>query len=148
MSYTPQVPSCLALILADNIHVCPSTQKRTILGTFTAVFAEQFPTPLNVAVYCCLTDAIGKIRVDVKFVRVNSDEFSDELVAEAHGDIDFPDPLAMIEMNMFFQGLQLTHAGEYRFQVWVADEVLLERRLVVISVQNEENSDPEENLNE
>jgi len=139
-----EYPTCLALILADNIHVCPSTQKRTILGTFTAVFAREFPTPLNVAVYCCLTGSVGKIRVEIKFVRVNPDECDDELVSEAHGDVDFPDPLAMIEMNMFFRQLPLAHPGEYRFQVCVKDEVLLERRLVVIPVREETENESED----
>lgn len=135
-----QLPTCLALVFSDSIYVCPSTQKRTILGTFSAVFATEFPTRINVAVYCAFTDGMGKADLKIRLVRLSEVELEDEVIAVAGGELEFEDPRSVVELNLIFQGLGLPAAGEYRFQVAATlhgtpdceEELLLERRLVAV----------------
>jgi len=123
-------PMCLGLVLADAIWHDPSSGKRTILGTFSTIFAKQFPAQHGIlAVYCILTDGYGKTRVRLRVVDIEED---DGPLIEAEGEVDFIDPRMIAEMDFHFTGLVFPHAGEYRVQVFGADEFLMERRLLVL----------------
>jgi hypothetical protein len=133
----PQAPLCLALVLADYIHRDRATGKRTILGTFSVIFAPELPaTQEFVAVYCALTDGRGRTAIELRLVLV--DQEGDQDVARAEGEIDFTDPQMVVEIDMILRGLVFPKAGEYRFQLLGAGEMLMERRLVVIESVSEQ----------
>lgn len=142
-----QLPTCLALVFSDDIYICPSTGKRTILGTFSAVFAASYPTKVSIAVYCAFTDGMGETDLVIRLVRLSETDLEDRVILSAHGKVEFNDPRVVVELNMRFQQLELPSAGEYRFQVVApnaaGEETLLERRLV--AVQPTEPESDEEN---
>jgi len=52
--------------------------------------------------------------------------------------VEFPDPIAICEGEVNFSGLTFPLPGEYRLQLVSAGELIIERRLLVMSVQNQE----------
>jgi hypothetical protein len=125
---------CIALVLSDAIWHDPGTGKRTILGVFSTIFAREFPAihPL-LALYCVLSDGRGKTEINVKLVDVDGEH--DPLV-DAKSTVEFNDPRTIVELDMHFTGISFAHPGEYRFQVFAGDEFLLERRLLVLDVND------------
>lgn len=135
-------PIALALVLADAIWIDPATQKKTILGTFSLLFGTEFPLHLDqMAVYLSLTDARGKIPMALRIVDV--DELH-EPVKNHEFELDFPDPIAIMEGTFHFSDLVFPSPGEFRLQVLARDELIIERRIVVrpLEEEDDEREDP------
>lgn len=62
-------PYALALVVCDAIWRDPSTGKRTILGCFSAILADEFPaTHPGMAVYAAITDGHGTVPIALRLV--------------------------------------------------------------------------------
>lgn len=124
-------PMCLGLVFCDAIWIDPGTGKRTILGTFSTVFAREFPAlHPQLAVYCILSDGYGKTAIEFKIV----DDHDEEILA-SKGEVEFKDPRVVVELNLTLPGIIFPKPGEYRLQLFGAGEFLLERRLLVLGPQ-------------
>lgn len=122
-------PVALAMVLCDAIHIDPGTGKRTLLGLFSALFTNQFPTVLRqMAVYAALTECHGTIPFTVEVVDANLER---EPVFRTEGEIPTTDPLGVIELNMVMGNLVFPEQGEYRVRLLSKGFPLIERRLVV-----------------
>jgi hypothetical protein len=123
-------PVVLAMILCDAIHQDPSTQKCTLLGTFSTINARMFPVVhRQLAVHVAMTDGHGKTRI--RLLLAHADESKPPLFSQ-EGTIDFGDPRVVAELNFVITNVTLPEAGEYRLQVYGNDELLSERRLYVL----------------
>ena len=82
------------MVICDAVWVDPNTGKATILGTFAALSAREFPVVSNkFAVYTALTDIHGSIglRLDL----VDADELEPVVLAETEvGDLT---PVEVVE---------------------------------------------------
>ena len=127
---TVQPPYPLAIVVCDAIHQDPGTGKRTVLGCFSTIFAREFPVVHPaMALYVALTDGHGKVPIKLRLIDV--EEQGDALI-EAEGEVIFPDPRAVLEMDFHLSGVVFPRAGEYRFQLFAGTEALIERRIVVL----------------
>lgn len=130
-------PLCLGLILADAIWVDPGSGKRTILGTFSTIFAPRFPAVHHLmAIHCALTDGHGNTEVVLKLV----DMKNEESLFETKGMLEFKDPRMVAEIDFHLPNLVFPHEGEYRFQLFGNGEFLMERRLSVLQSSGKEPS--------
>lgn len=125
-------PYPLALMLCDQVYVCRTTGKRSLLGCFSVVSAREFPcVHPGMAVYVALTGCRGKVKLKLRLV--DADEVQDPLfIAEQESTFEAPDPLAVIEFSMPIPPLEFPTPGEYRMQLLFGGEFFLERRLLVI----------------
>jgi hypothetical protein len=135
MSDSGQIPppEPLALGICDAIHRDPGTGKRFILGTFTVLYARNFPTKHPVlGVYLDLTNGRGQVMVKLQVVDCDEER---EPVWQTEMPFDFPDPRMVAELDFMIGGLEFPEAGEYRVQAFANGEFLIERRLIVKSVE-------------
>jgi hypothetical protein len=131
-------PLVLAMIISDAIWIDPTTGKKTILGTFSAMFGQTFPLTVHqLAVYIALTDAGGVVPLKLRLVDV--DEIRDP-VREMTLRPDFPDPISIMELGLHMKGIVFPEPGEYRLQLLTDDgRLLIERRILVMPVQEKSN---------
>jgi len=84
------------IVRAGSNHEVPcdrveqGTAKTTLVGTFSGVAAEQFPSPpKDLHIYAQLTSFVGNVRVKLVCLRVSDDEadevYSTEHVVRSHG---------------------------------------------------------------
>ena len=122
-------PYVLAMVVCDEAWRDPSSGKLTLLGIFNTVVAEKFPLRYpQILVYFALTDGRGRFPITVRFVAVGD---KDEVVEEATNVVTFEDPRAIHEGEARFADLRFGRAGEYRFELLVGSEPLVERRIEV-----------------
>lgn len=124
------VPYPLAMVVCDGLWRDPYTGKTTIIGTFSTIGGAKFPLRHPVlSLYISLTD--GRGRVPMKLVLIDVDE-EREAVFEVDDELDFKDDprmiveLCLVQMNLIFE-----EPGEYRLKLFVKDEFLMERRILV-----------------
>ncbi len=131
----PPAPVVLAMVVCDAIHQDPSTQKCTLLGTFSTINARKFPaTHRQLSVHVALTDGHGATRI--RLTLANADENKPPLFSR-EGTIDFADPRVVAELNFVVNNLVFQDPGEYRLQVYGNDELLMERRLYVVDLSHQ-----------
>jgi hypothetical protein len=124
-----QAPYTLALIICDNAHVCPSTGKKTLLGIFDALSARSFPANVGrMVLYAALTDGRGLTTVEVRLV--DCDQARKPILTEQFA-LDFSDPRAIRDFELEMVDIEFPESGEYSFQLWACNELLIERRIVV-----------------
>lgn len=128
-----QEPYVLAMVVCDAIFRDPATRKATLLGTFSTLGATSFPAVHPVAcIYVALTDGRGKCPITLKLVLVGDDASQDDTeIMETGGEVNFPDPRMIAELDLVLAGIQFPSAGEYRFQLWCNSTMLMERRILV-----------------
>ncbi len=86
-------------------------------------------------VYAVLTDGRGKVQIRMQIV--DADE-SEKPIAVMGGEVDFPDPRAIVEIDLHVANVKIPGPGEYRIQLYANDEFILERRLWAVQLAEKE----------
>ncbi len=121
-------PYALAMIVCDAVYKDPATGKASLLGIFSILNAREFPAVApQLAVFVTLTDGRGK--VPIRLILVHADD--EEVVFEAQGEVEFPDPLAVVEIVMSLGNCTFPRAGEYRLQFFCWNTHVIERRVLL-----------------
>lgn len=128
-------PYCVAMVLCDDVHIDPGTQKRFIMGTFSTIASHSFPATINLAVYYGITDAGGDMEITFRIVdsRHLFDDSSEPLFFVTFP-MTSPTPLAVCEGILQVKGLTIPSAGVYHCELMHGEEVLMARRLVAIEL--------------
>jgi hypothetical protein len=129
----PPPPQVLALNVCDWIWTDPWSQKKTMIGMFSVVQAQQFPAVHPVlTIHAALTNGRGKVSLKVKLV--DTDEERAAIIDnEAH--VEFPDPRAIMDFVSTAVNIVFVEPGEYRVQLFANGEFLSERRIIVIDAR-------------
>jgi hypothetical protein len=94
----PQRPSAVSLMLCDQAVFEQGTQKPYLLGVFTGIAVERFPTPpQRLDAFAALTDGQGDVTMTLSVVHLDTNH---ESYTETRG-LHFPDPLGI--MNVRFR---------------------------------------------
>jgi hypothetical protein len=122
-------PYTLAMVLCDAIWIDPSNGKTTLLGTFDEIGAKRFPMvhPMF-AVYILMKDGQGLVPIKLRVVDLDEER---EPLFVVENDLEFSDRQAIMNMNVYLEGITFPAPGEYRVQLFARGEFVLERRLVV-----------------
>lgn len=124
-------PFSLAMIVCDFIYRDPFTLKLTIMGTFSAIAAHEFPTKHpQLFVYTSLTGGRGTIPLRLKVVDVDEARAP---VLEIEDTVEFANNPNMVnEVAFGAVGVAFPEPGEYRVQLFANEEFIVERRLMVL----------------
>jgi hypothetical protein len=130
----PQPPEVLAMILCDQVITDVETNKKSLIGIFDQVEAVALPCVVHeLHVYLSLTDGHGTLSTAIACVTVDEGE---ELF-RGEAEVEFADPLQVVELHFVFPNARFPSTGEYRFQLSTDGQVLLERRFFVTHPRNE-----------
>ncbi len=131
-----QPPEVLALLIADHVYRDEISGKVTVLGMSSVIGATKFPwTHPGIVVYVALSDGRGETAVQVRLI--DADE-AREPVWETETVVDFPDPITELELVVFLDEVVFHEPGDYRLQLYGAGQLLRERRLMVMPLENSE----------
>jgi len=78
-------------------------------------------------VYIAVTGGRGKQTGELRFI---NDETS-KVVMDLKGEVEFPNPLAIVEMNFRIANLRLDKPGSYHFEFWLDKELVGQRHFTV-----------------
>ncbi len=119
------------MVMCDAVWRDPSTGKFTILGTFTSIGGHEFPLVVpQITVYLSLTDARGKVPIKLKLIDAADED--ETAVAEVDLEVEFPDPIVVMDVVAGLGGISIPKPGEYRLQLYGLNEFVIERRILVI----------------
>lgn len=108
------VPLLMAALICDVAAADPSTHKQNLIGVFDKINVAAFPTARPFSLYLKLADAVGRYKLDLRFVRVETRE----VLARVEGDLQARDRLSSQDLSINFAPLPIPAPGRYEFQVW------------------------------
>ena len=125
------------MVICDMIWRDPATGKRTLLGCFSAIHASEFPAihPM-VSVHTAITNGHGKVLVELRLVDASTDEL---IWGSEPSELELSDPRMVGECDFIIGGITFPLPGEYRFQLFVGSELIMERRLVAMQLPEQKN---------
>lgn len=128
------IPAVLSINICDAIIRDEATKKVSLIGLFNTIRANSLPcTHPQMHVHVALTNGHGKYKTEVRFVSMETDK----PIAGMLGDLEFPDPLHVVELNVCWQGLRFETEGIYLVQVLCGGETVGERKFMVVGPQQQ-----------
>lgn len=113
MDQQPPPPTLLALLLCDQVTHDSTTGKHSLLGLFSRISTKSFPsTHPQLHVFISLTDGHGRASGQLRLVRKDAEEEAPPQM-ELSGKIEFPSPLAIVELVFTIVNLPLPAPGRY-----------------------------------
>jgi hypothetical protein len=126
-----QRPSAISLMLCDQVVFEHGTQKPYLLGVFTGVAADRFPTaPQRLDIFAALTDGLGQVTMTLSVVHLDRNQ---EVYAQTMR-VSFPDPLRVVNLRFRVRQLVFEEAGTYLFALMVGGNEIAARRVRVYQV--------------
>jgi len=108
------VPVLTGPTICDVAVQDPGSGKWNLIGLFSNVNANRFPTQQPLTVFMQLNDAQGLYKIEVRFIQLDTGA---EL-GRAEIDLEVADRLSSPTIALAFPPLPIPKAGEYEFQTW------------------------------
>ena len=125
-------PVVLSINVCDTIIRDEQSKKVSLVGLFSAIHASTFPAVHpSMCVYIALTNGHGKCKLDVRFNRASDNQ----IIAGMEGEIEFADPLQVVELNLEWHGLKFEKAGEHHVEVLCDNHLIGSRKFLVNEVR-------------
>jgi hypothetical protein len=117
-------PSLTALLVCDQVIEDKATNKKSIIGAFTHIWARSFPCHHpKMGIYFCLTDAAGDYDLTLRLVHADSDN----VLAEANFRVRIADRLSITDFGLNLPVVPFPVPGRYEVLL-SADKEFLGRR--------------------
>ncbi len=118
----------MALLICDHVWRDPRSGKHSLLGTFFGLGASSFPLVTSLSVYFSVTEGRGSLPVRMELIDVDEER---EPVFDVEGVFEFQDVRQVVEGTFVFENISFPEPGEYRLNLFIAGEFLMERALHV-----------------
>jgi len=123
------LPIVHAILICDMVIREAGSNKHSAIGIFTDVYGTQFPLTLNpLAVYACLTDALGTYQLSVELVDLNENRILgrvDGLTLQAK------EKLQTHDFGIRFVNTAFPKPGTYEFRLLADGRMLSSKKLRV-----------------
>lgn len=126
-------PYPLAILLCDQIIVDERSKKKTLVGIFDSIYAEQFPVmhrPLSV--YVRLTDAEGQYEFRMDYVQIQTDNLLGQGTIPG---VSITDRLKVHELVMEFPRIEIPEPGDYEFRLWAGERYIGRAKFTAVEVK-------------
>jgi hypothetical protein len=129
-------PMAQALVICDQIIEEAGTRKKSLVGVFNSIFASTFPVQHpKMCVYTSLTNGRGRLKIELRGVRVGEQGSEDKQFLSVSGTIEFPDPNQVVEMLFNLNGVTFERPGLHTFELYCEGNLLLEKRFSVTELK-------------
>ncbi len=124
-------PALLSMVICDQVIREQGTKKPSLIGLFANINSTTFPCiHPQLYVYITVVGGRGKQVGKLRFVR---DDPSTPIM-QAQGDVQFPNPVATVDMEFCLKKLRFEKAGLFHFEFWLDDDIIGQRSLSVTKV--------------
>jgi len=125
-------PIVLSLIICDQVIVDAKTGRPTIVNAMQTVNTTRYPARLpRLTFFFELTGGHGEVGVKVALIDIQQE---DRPLVEAKGVVRFQNPKQVV-WNSLQGSVVFPHPGEYRVQLYGANQLLLERWILCKQIE-------------
>jgi hypothetical protein len=128
------LPSCNAVLIADQVIVEAKTNKKTLVGLFSNIHARRLPTRRRLNFFVEISDALGIYDFEMRLVHLDSDS---TVATGRLESIHSHDRLAPMEMVIHLQA-RFEDYGTYEFRMDYLGKVFASRTFRVTPAPSRE----------
>ncbi len=126
---SPVVPTLVSFLICDQIIDDKFTNKKSAIGIFNTIIVPSVPSQVQqISVLASLSELNGRCEVELRFVH----DSDDSVHFSGRGQVEAPDPLAVVDLVFSLQGLRIPVPGQYAFEMLAGGELLGRRRFHVL----------------
>jgi hypothetical protein len=119
------LPSGKAILMCDQVIEDAVTHKKTLVGTFNIIYAEDFPCiHQRLSVFASLQNGRGKMTVSLKLRRVGDEE----IILQIDGNVAFDNPTQVIDLVYNIQKIPFAQAGTHAFEIYAEGNLISDSR--------------------
>ena len=105
-------PICLSIILCDMVIEDKRTNNKSYINTFNQIWVPRMPYHHpHMCVVISLTECMGRHELAIEFSRDTPE--GEERLLELKGELNSPDPLAVVDLNFELRGFRIVGWGKY-----------------------------------
>ena len=135
----------LSAVVCDRVLFDAPTKTSSIISIRDTIFAPKYPIRYpQMFFFTELTNGHNQSPLTLKVIDTNSD---DKVMLEKKANVKFGDVKSIVSVVMAFEGLVFPHPGEYCFQLYCGDKLLISRRLICMLVKRPTKDDPSKQQN-
>lgn len=133
-SYGSECPTCVAMIICNEIIEDRWTNNKSLIGLFSTISTPGLPAQHSrMFIMASLTDGRGEWPFVLRIESPNGEE-----LFKAEGQLFFDDPLVVHDVVMEVRGLPLPEAGEYHVWLVCGTRLLGSRRFAVVQEEEDD----------
>ncbi len=123
-------PSVQAFLVCDSVILDGFTGKKSVIGTFTHLWAPRFPCQHpQLGVYLCLTDAEGLYEFELRLVYLDQDQVVGKA---ALSPVEIKDRLQIHDFGVNIPSLVFPGPGRYEFRLFANGSFITQKDFNVI----------------
>ena len=128
-----EYPKALAMIICDEVIDDRRTHKKSLIGMFDRIATSTLPAKHpKMHVFFSLTNGRGKYQATLQHTYLPELK----VLKELHGELDFPNPNAILEYDFELLHVSFPHEGKYSFQLLLDGRAVAERIFEVARQKN------------
>jgi hypothetical protein len=132
----PVLPTCLALILCDDVVSHPDTGKVDLLGVFWSRRAPSFPRSTGpFAIWISLVNGAGLVRMRL-WIELLADRLDEEPIVEIPFGMAFPNPREIRNHVCRIDDLHLEVPGHYRVNLAAGRSTLVQAYFIAVEAES------------
>jgi len=133
----PVLPTCLALILCDQVVDRRDTGRFDVLGAFWEIQMRSFPGHTgSFALWVVLVNGAGQVPMRLKIELLPPDRLEDEPVVDIRFTMEFNDPRVVRMYLGEVEGLHLASPGHYRLTLTAHDAELVQSYFIAVQAES------------
>ncbi len=118
------VPTVVSLLICDTVIDDRLSNKKSAIGIFNTILVPRVPAVINqMAILASVTEINGRAELELRLVR----DADDVTLFSGKGQVEAPNPLAVVDLLFAMQGVHIPQEGQYAFEI-LSHEALLGRR--------------------
>lgn len=130
MSSVP--PILLSTVICDRVIFDKITGMPSLINIIQSINAPKYPIRNILVFFCELTNGHGRTPTTIRLI---SSQKEDKVLFEQKGKVEFKDVQQIVTLAVNLQGVVFPEPGEYRFQLFVDNQLIGERRILCRKVQ-------------
>jgi hypothetical protein len=121
-------PTLVSFLICDQVIDDKLSNKKSAIGIFNTIIVPKVPAVIHqMAILVSVTEIAGRVELEIRLVR----DTDNVVLFSGKGNVEAPDPLAIVDLLFAMQGLKIPEAGQYAFEILSGAALLGRRRFQV-----------------
>ncbi len=125
---TAATPTLVSFLICDLVIDDKLSNKKSAIGIFNTILVPKVPAIIHqMAILASVTEIAGRVELEIRLMR----DTDDAVLFSGKGNVEAPNPLAIVDLLFAMQGVKIPDAGQYAFEILSGGELLGRRRFQV-----------------
>jgi hypothetical protein len=125
---TAAAPTMVSFLICDQVIDDKLSNKKSAIGIFNTILVPKVPAIIHqMAILASVTEIAARVELEIRLMR----DTDNAVLFSGKGNVEAPNPLAVVDLLFAMQGVKIPDAGQYAFEILSGGALLGRRRFQV-----------------